>query len=160
MSTMLCARAMKAEGGQITSKGDGLLRSNLPLGDTILRGASYFVTGPCGLLVNTHGHPNHQCISNQSMLAFAQSYSQSQARLMFVTTLGMDNFDCTKMNAHFKKFTACLREGLIHEWKQALLAPPLSIMSLNNSRLCSTHKPSSAFLYTAALYQRYSAHSS
>ena len=24
--------------------GDGLLRSNLPLGDTILRGASYFVT--------------------------------------------------------------------------------------------------------------------
>ena len=44
---------------------------------------------------------------------------------MFVTTLGMDNFDCTKMNAHFKKFTACLREGLIHEWKQALLAPPL-----------------------------------
>ena len=57
---------------------------------------------------------------------------------MFVTTLGMDNFDCTKMNAHFKKFTACLREGLIHEWKQALLAPPLPLMSLNNSRLCST----------------------
>ena len=37
---------------------------------------------------------------------------------MFVTTLGMDNFDCTKMNAHFKKFTAYLREGLIHECKQ------------------------------------------
>ena len=31
-------------GGGITSKGEGLLRSNLPLGDTILRGASYFVT--------------------------------------------------------------------------------------------------------------------
>ena len=61
---------------------------------------------------------------------------------MFVTTLGMDNFDCTKMNPHFKKFTACLLEGLIHEWKQALLlAPPLPIMSLNNSRLCSTHNP-------------------
>ena len=42
---------------------------------------------------------------------FVQSYSQSQARLMFVATLGMDNFDCTKMNAHFKKFTACLRES-------------------------------------------------
>ena len=65
------------------------------------------------------------------MPAFVQSYSQSQARLMFVTTLGMDNFDCTKMNGHFKKFTACLQEGLIHEWKQALLAPPLSLMSLN-----------------------------
>ena len=24
---------------------------------------------------------------------------------MFVTTLGMDNFDCTKMNAHLKKFS-------------------------------------------------------
>ena len=35
---------LKRRGGQITSKGDGLLRSNLPLGDTILRGASYFVT--------------------------------------------------------------------------------------------------------------------
>ena len=30
----------------MTSKGDGLLRSNLPLGDTLLRGASYFVTVP------------------------------------------------------------------------------------------------------------------
>ena len=29
------------------------------------------------------------------------------------------------MNAHFEKFTACLWEGLIHEWKQALLAPHL-----------------------------------
>ena len=46
--------------------------------------------------------PNHQCISSQSMLAFVQSYSQSQARLMFVTTLGMDNCDCTKMNAHLE----------------------------------------------------------
>ena len=63
---------------------------------------------------------------------------------MFVTTLGMDNFDCTYMNVHFEKFTACLREGLIHEWKQALLAPPLPLMSLNNSRLRSTHSHCSA----------------
>ena len=98
------------------------------------------------LTVGICSGPNHQCISNQSVPAFVQSYSQSQARLMFVTTLGMDNFDCTKMNAHFKKFTACLREGLIHEWKQALLAPPLPLMLLNNSRLCSTHNHSSAFL--------------
>ena len=72
------------------------------------------------------------------MPAFVQSYSQSQARVMFATTLGMDNFDCTKVNAHF---TACLWEGLIDEWKQALLAPLLSLMSLNNSWLCSTHNP-------------------
>ena len=36
------------------------------------------------------------------MIAFVQSYSQRQARLMFVTALGMDNFDCTKMKAHYK----------------------------------------------------------
>ena len=53
----------------------------------------------------------------------------------------MDNFDCTKMNACFQKFTACLREGLIHERKQALLAPPLPLML---PRICSTHNCSSA----------------
>ena len=63
---------------------------------------------------------------------------------MFVTTPEVDNFDCTKMNARFQKFTACLWEGLIHEWKQALLAPPLPLMLLNNSQLCSTHNRSSA----------------
>ena len=60
---------------------------------------------------------------------------------MFVAILGIDNFDCTKMNTHFKKFIACLREGLIHEWKQALLAPPLPLMSLNNSWFCSHTTP-------------------
>ena len=91
---------------------------------------------------------NSSDIPSPSLMSF-QSYSQSQARLMFVTTLGMDNFDCTKMNAHFKKFIRCLREGLIHEWKQPLLAPPLPLMSLNNSRLCSTHNHSSiSFLST------------
>ena len=57
------------------------------------------------------------------MPAFVQSYSQSQARLMFVTTLGIDNFECTKMIAHLKKFTAWLQEGLIHEWKQTITSP-------------------------------------
>ena len=56
----------------------------------------------------------HQCISNQSMSAFVQCYSQSQARLMFVATLEMDNFDCTKMNAHFKIFTALKAAGHDH----------------------------------------------
>ena len=54
MSTILRARSFRYDeaergggggGGVMTSKEDGLLRSNLPLGDTILRGASYFVTG-------------------------------------------------------------------------------------------------------------------
>ena len=101
----------------------------------------------------------HQSISNQSVPATLQSYSQSQARLM-VVTLGMDNFDCTKMNAQFKKFTACLWEGLIHKWKQALLAPPLPLILLNNSWLCSTHQHSSAFFSTVVCYQQYIAHSS
>ena len=60
----------------------------------------------------------------QSKIALKQTLTRATlkvrlARLMFVATLGMDNFDCTKMSAHFKKFTACLWEGLIHEWKQA-----------------------------------------
>ena len=71
---------------------------------------------------------------------------------MFVTTLGMDNFDCTKMDAHFKKFTACLQEGLIYEWKQALLAPPLPLMWLHNSRPV-THSHSSAFLVYCNIVQ-------
>ena len=57
------------------------------------------------------------------MPAFVQSYSQSQARVMFVTTLGMDNFDCTKMNAHFKKFTAM---GGARSQMEACIASPTS----------------------------------
>ena len=41
-------------GGQITSKGDGLLRSNLPLGDSLLRGAGYFVTGLYFVITVSH----------------------------------------------------------------------------------------------------------
>ena len=37
------------------------------------------------------------------------------------------------------KFTACFREGLIHEWKHTLLAPPLPLMLVNKSQLHSTH---------------------
>ena len=37
------------------------------------------------------------------------------------TALEIANFDSTKINAHF---TACLWEGLIHEWKHRLLASP------------------------------------
>ena len=65
MSTILCARSFQYDepeggGGEITSKGDGLIRSNLPLGDTKLRGASYFVTGHYSI---------DQCIWNQSVLS-------------------------------------------------------------------------------------------
>ena len=74
------------------------------------------------------------------MPAFVKSHSQSQAELMFVTTLEIDNLE---MNAHF---TAFLWEGLIHEWKLALLAPPLPLMLLKNSRLCSAHNHCSPLL--------------
>ena len=39
----------------------------------------------------------------------------------------------------------------LNEWKQGLLAPLLPLMSINNSRLCSTYNHSSAFLSTAFL---------
>ena len=80
--------------------------------------------------IRGRGRASNVFQTNVCMLAFVQSYSQSQARLMFATTLGMDNFDCTKMNAHFKKFTACLREGVIHEWKQALVVRTLPAVSV------------------------------
>jgi len=64
-------------------------------------------------------HEKQQHVSNQCMPAIVQT--QSQAKHVFVTTLKMDNFDCTKRNAHF---TACLWEGLFQEWKHKLLAPP------------------------------------
>ena len=42
------------------------------------------------------------------------------------TALKMDNLDCTKINAHFKKFTACLREGLIYDCYCYYIASPTS----------------------------------
>ena len=72
------------------------------------------------------------------MPAFVQSYSQSQAKLMFITTLGMDNFDCTKMNAHFKNIHS-LSTGGAHSQVEASIHSPLPLMSPNNSQLCSTH---------------------
>ena len=59
------------------------------------------------------------------MPAFVQSYSQSQARLMFGATLGMDNFDCTKMNAHFKK-NHSLSTGGAHSRVEASITSPTS----------------------------------
>ena len=68
-----------------------------------------------------------------------------------VTTLGMDNFDCTKMRMYILKNSQLVYgRGFIQEWNQALLAPPLPLMLLNNSRLCSTHKHSSHFFSTAS----------
>ena len=42
---------------------------------------------------------------------------------MFVTTLGMDNFDCTKMNAHFKKIHSLFTGGA-HSRVQASITSP------------------------------------
>ena len=41
-------------------------------------------------ILSVGGVLNHQCVSDQSRPVFVQSHSQSQARLMFVTTLKMD----------------------------------------------------------------------
>ena len=47
----------------------------------------------------------------------------------------------TKINAHFKKFTACLQEGLIHEWKPTLGQTKLihSLSSRPHAILGSVH---------------------
>ena len=62
---------------------------------------------------------------------------------MFVTTLEMDNFDCTKRMHVCKNSKLVL---LIHEWKYALLIPPLPLMWVNNSWLCSTRNHCLALL--------------
>ena len=60
---------------------------------------------------------------------------------MFATTLGIDNFDCTTMNAHLKKFTVCLREGLIPGPEPAILeCYGLYCVCLNVSKACSPRK--------------------
>ena len=75
------------------------------------------------------------------MPAFVQSYSQSQAKLMFATTqswngqLWLYQNECTFSRIH------SLSMGGAHSRVEASIASPtfLSLMSLNNSRLCSTH---------------------
>ena len=44
---------------------------------------------------------------------------------MFVTTLGMDNFDCTKMNVHLKKIHS-LSTGGAHSRVEANITSPTS----------------------------------
>ena len=73
----------------------------------------------------TISDPNHQHVSDQSRPAFVQSHSQSQTMLTFVTALEMDNFDCTKINAHFKN--SQLVCGMGYKWKHTLLAPPFPL---------------------------------
>ena len=56
----------------------------------------------------------------------------------FVTTLEKDNFDCTKMSAHFKIHS--LSMGGAHSQVEACIASPNSpLVSVNNSQLCSIH---------------------
>ena len=39
--------------------------------------------------------------TNVSQINLGQLLFRATLKVMFVTTLGMDNFDCTKVNAHF-----------------------------------------------------------
>ena len=71
---------------------------------------------------------------NQCMLPIVQSHCQSHAWLMFAITLEMNNFDCQKINEHFRKFTACLLEELIHK---VYIASPTFPPYVNNSQFCS-----------------------
>lgn len=68
-------------------------------------------------------YEKHQYVSNQCMSANGQSHLQSQTRLLFVTTLEVDNFDYTiMMNAYFINSQLVL--GGAHSLgKHTLLAP-------------------------------------
>ena len=61
-----------------------------------------------------------------------QSHSQSQTRLLFVTTLEMDNFDYTIMiNAYFINSQLVLGRGSFT--REAYIASPVTICSSTNS---------------------------
>ena len=62
-------------------------------------------------------HTVHWVLTN--MLQINVCYqSHCQARLMFVI-LEIDNFwTASKKNVNFRKFTACLWEGLVHKWSR------------------------------------------
>ena len=78
--------------------------------------------------------------TNVSQTSLCQLLLRATIKVRLDPCLSLDNFDCTKMIARFQNFTACLREGLIHKWKQALLAPPSPLMLVKkNSQFCSTH---------------------
>ena len=49
--------------------------------------------------------------------------TQTYQAVAVKTALKVDNLDCTKINVHFKIFTACLLEGLIYECQHTLLGP-------------------------------------
>ena len=66
--------------------------------------------------------------------------------------LGLYQNQCTFQ----KNPTVCLWKGLIHERKLTLLAPPLPLMSVNNSQLCSTHSHHWNILSAALQHHRYS----
>ena len=80
-------------------------------------------------------------------------------QLLFKATLKVRLDSCLSLLLEWTtltatKWMACLREKLIHKWKQALLAPLLTLISLNNSRLCSTHNHSSASLMDCSVKDR------
>ena len=85
--------------------------------------------------------PNHQCVSDQSGPAFVQSDSQSQAMLTFVTALEMDNFDCTKIDAHFS--FECLPDDKIHSLSMGGAhsgsVPQTTTLHCSCAQLCSTN---------------------
>ena len=67
---------------------------------------------------------------------------------MFVTTLGMENFDCTKMNAHFKKIHS-LSTGGTHSQVEASITSPTSAPDLAKQLTALFHTHCSAFFFTA-----------
>ena len=74
-------RRLGGGGGQITSKGDGLLRSNLALGDSLLRGAGYFVTVQVSL--------SRDCVTGESIPG-------SHLRFYFSSGRGESSLACSK----------------------------------------------------------------
>ena len=95
----------------------------------------------------------HQCVSKQSKPAFAQSHSQSQARLMFVTALEIDNLDCTtQSDSHIKKFS--LPMGGAYSRVDASVTSPTSPPYVAKQPVSQTTTVDVSCMFTAMQHQQ------
>ena len=88
--------------------------------------------------------------------AIVQSYSQIQARVRFVTSLKMDNFNCLKMMQISKNSQLVYDIGGAHSLVEAytLLVPPLPLMSVLKQHSFILHKTTVQLSYVEVSQQQ------
>ena len=96
----------------------------------------------------TRHFPPAKSVACEARPAIVQSYSQIQARVRFVTSLKMDNFNCLKMMQISKNSQLVYDIGGAHSLVEAYIASPTSspYVGIKTTQLYSTQNHCSAFL--------------